>query len=80
MSDLTLNIGLYPMPIMRQNNFQDVTWDVDINQIPIVVRNEQLKPTKLHTITLRQYLENFGTKKNIFVPSHHYVSLSKDRT
>ena len=70
-SDLTLNIGNYPMPIIRENNFIDKTWDIDINKIPIVVGNHKLKKSKLKRISLKQYLQNIGMFD--FECSDHFI-------
>lgn len=57
-SDMTLGVGDHRMPLIRgSSNFEDETWDVDMDKITLVVGNESGSP--LRSITLREYLSNF---------------------
>jgi hypothetical protein len=58
-SDMTLQFELYRLPVLRYPNYQDLTWDVPLDKIPLVVGNEVRhgKPT-LYSVTLREYLRN----------------------
>ena len=42
-SDMTLQVGDNRMPVIRKNNYTDVTWDIKLDNIPIVVGNEKVK-------------------------------------
>jgi len=57
-SDMTLQVTSQRMPVIRQPNFSDKTWDVSIDKIPIVVGNER-KGEKLRSVSLKEYLLNF---------------------
>jgi len=57
-SDMTLQVNEYRMPVIRYANYTDKTWDVEIDKIPIVVGNEKIN-SKLETISLKYYLQNF---------------------
>lgn len=52
----------YQMPIIRYPNYTDLTWDVAMEKIPIVVGNEVNGP--LHTINLKEYLEVLHSFRN----------------
>lgn len=54
---MTLQVQESRLPIIRSPNFQDVTWDVPMEAIPLVVGNE--KGGNLHITTLQDYLKNF---------------------
>jgi hypothetical protein len=56
-SDMTLQVETQRLPVIRQPNFEDTTWDVPMEAIPLVVGNE--KGGNLHTTTLQDYLKNF---------------------
>jgi hypothetical protein len=56
-SDMTLQVNCNRLPVIRSPNFQDVTWDVEIEKIPLVIGNEANEP--LRTVTLKEYLRNF---------------------
>lgn len=57
-SDMTLMTSNQQMPIIRaSSNFEDVSWDVEIENIPLVVGNETMG-AQLHTVTLKEYLSN----------------------
>eukprot|EP01084_Bolivina_argentea_P024592 45815_1 len=60
-SDITLQVNNTNMPIIRESNYSDKTWDVSINKIPIVIGNQlhDEKQNELQTITLKQYLSHF---------------------
>lgn len=49
------------LPVIRYPNFEDLTWDVPMEKIPLVVGNEMKGKgsNKLYTITLKEYLEHF---------------------
>ncbi|ETO06445.1 hypothetical protein RFI_30944 [Reticulomyxa filosa] len=57
-SDMTLQVNQQQMPVIRQPNFTDKTWDVSIDKVAIVVGNER-EGSKLTTITLKEYLGSF---------------------
>jgi len=61
-SDMTLRVNESCMPVIRQPNFSDKTWDVKMDQIPMVVGNHQSYDStrELQTISLSDYLSNFG--------------------
>eukprot|EP00697_Spironema_sp_BW2_P017612 gnl/Spiro4/9359_TR4937_c0_g1_i1.p1 gnl/Spiro4/9359_TR4937_c0_g1~~gnl/Spiro4/9359_TR4937_c0_g1_i1.p1 ORF type:complete len:462 (-),score=-15.97 gnl/Spiro4/9359_TR4937_c0_g1_i1:82-1272(-) len=44
------------MPVIRQPNFTDLTWDVPMDKIPLVVGNEHNDP--LYQTTLKEYLKD----------------------
>jgi hypothetical protein len=52
----------YQMPIIRYPNYTDLTWDVAMEKIPIVVGNEVNGP--LHTINLKEYLQVLHSFRN----------------
>lgn len=54
---MTLQVDGHMLPVIRSPNFEDLTWDIPMEKIPLVVGNE--KGGNLHTVTLKQYLENF---------------------
>eukprot|EP01113_Clastostelium_recurvatum_P007054 TRINITY_DN1324_c1_g1_i2.p1 TRINITY_DN1324_c1_g1~~TRINITY_DN1324_c1_g1_i2.p1 ORF type:complete len:552 (+),score=143.09 TRINITY_DN1324_c1_g1_i2:127-1656(+) len=56
-SDMTLEVGTHQMPVIRPPNYSDLTWDVPMDKIPLVVGNETGGP--LYTVTLKEYLEKF---------------------
>jgi len=60
-SDLTIGVrdsggALHPMPVMRFNNFSDVTADVSASHVGVSVGNESGDP--LHNISLEELLRN----------------------
>lgn len=56
-SDMTLSVDGSCMPLIKDSdNFNDVTWDVEIERIPLVVGNED--GTMLRTVTLKEYLRD----------------------
>ena len=60
-SDMTLQVNNERMPVIREPNYTDKTWDIETDKIPLVVGNEDPNPgAKLKTISLREYLENFN--------------------
>merc|ERR1719229_1954870 len=60
-SDMTLRVNESCMPVIRQPNFSDKTWDVRMDQIPMVVGNHQSDSSaELQTISLSDYLSHFG--------------------
>lgn len=58
-SDVTLQVGPYKMPIIRNPNFSDLSWDVPIEKIPLIVGNEL--GNTLYAVSLKEYLQNFRT-------------------
>lgn len=76
-SDMTLEVESLSMPLIKaSSNFEDETWDIEIDKIPLVVGNED--GTMLRTVTLKEYLKNFrdylhapnkwpGTAKSLLV-------------
>ena len=68
-SDMTLQVNKYLMPVIREDNFKDKTWDVNMDKIPIVIGNETSdKNTKLKTVSLREYLSNFDKYMSHKIP------------
>merc|ERR1719203_1523479 len=68
-SDMTLRVNDSCMPVIRQPNYSDITWDVKMNDVPIVVGNHSNdKSTELQTISLSDYLSNF----NDFITNKEY--------
>lgn len=56
-SDMTLCVEGSDMPLIKNTtNFNDETWDVEIDKIPVVVGNED--DTMLRTVKLSEYLGN----------------------
>jgi hypothetical protein len=55
-SDMTLQIAGNRLPVIRHPNFTDLTWDVPMESIPLVVGNEAGEP--LYQINLKEYLEH----------------------
>jgi hypothetical protein len=48
------------LPSIRHPNFADLTWDVPIEQIPLIVGNEVDETGQIrYSVTLREYLSNF---------------------
>jgi hypothetical protein len=73
------------MPVIRFPNFTDVTGDVPLDKISLLVGNE--KGERLRKISLREYLENFrdhlsdpnswkGDKKSLLSPRDSHVLAS----
>jgi len=56
-SDMTLNVHDNNLPIIRFPNFEDLTWDVEMDKIPLMVGNEHGE--NLRRTNLKEYLENF---------------------
>eukprot|EP01127_Copromyxa_protea_P008632 TRINITY_DN1983_c0_g1_i1.p1 TRINITY_DN1983_c0_g1~~TRINITY_DN1983_c0_g1_i1.p1 ORF type:complete len:449 (-),score=76.68 TRINITY_DN1983_c0_g1_i1:56-1402(-) len=56
-SDMTLSVEGRDLPLLRPPNYQDLTWDVEIDKIPLVVGNA--KDEMLCTVTLKEYLKNY---------------------
>lgn len=60
-SDMTLRVNDSCMPVIRQPNYSDITWDVKMSDVPIVIGNHcSDKSTELQTISLSDYLSNFS--------------------
>ena len=56
-SDMTLSVQTHAMPLIKNtSNFNDETWDVEIERIPLVVGNHN--GSALKTITLKEYLSD----------------------
>ena len=68
-SDMTLQVDNERMPVIREPNYSDKTWDVKIEKIPIVIGNQCLidddikndnnNGNNLQTISLKEYLCKF---------------------
>jgi hypothetical protein len=56
-SDMTLQVDGARMPVIRNPNFTDETWDISIDKLPVVVGNH-LAGGKLSSISLREYLRD----------------------
>jgi hypothetical protein len=50
------------LPVIRHPNFTDLTWDVPLDQIPLIVGNEVDKTEEIrYSVTLKEYLTNLRT-------------------
>ena len=58
-SDMTLQVNNKLMPVIRQPNYTDLTWDIPMEEIPLMVGNEF--GDELYKTNLKEYLENFRT-------------------
>eukprot|EP01129_Flabellula_baltica_P013559 TRINITY_DN631_c0_g1_i1.p1 TRINITY_DN631_c0_g1~~TRINITY_DN631_c0_g1_i1.p1 ORF type:complete len:450 (-),score=101.39 TRINITY_DN631_c0_g1_i1:24-1373(-) len=56
-SDMTLKVEGQDLPVIRSPNYEDITWDVELERIPLMVGNEHGET--LFQTNLRDYLENF---------------------
>eukprot|EP01124_Arcella_intermedia_P011670 TRINITY_DN18095_c0_g2_i1.p1 TRINITY_DN18095_c0_g2~~TRINITY_DN18095_c0_g2_i1.p1 ORF type:complete len:505 (+),score=64.53 TRINITY_DN18095_c0_g2_i1:542-2056(+) len=56
-SDMTLQVQGKNLPIIRSPNYEDLTWDVPIDKVPLLVGNEHGEP--LRPVSLKDYLQNF---------------------
>eukprot|EP01083_Nonionella_stella_P228671 810189_1 len=73
-SDMTLRVNNSCMPVIRKPNYSDITWDVPMNKVPIVIGNETSNPKQnLQTISLTDYLSNFSD----FMTNTHYKNTNK---
>jgi len=68
-SDMTLEVEDHRLPVIRPPNYEDLTWDVPIEKIPLMVGNEHGEP--LRRVTLKDYLKDF----NNFL---HYPNRTQD--
>lgn len=59
---MTLQVNSRALPVIRSPNYTDLTWDIPIEKIPLVVGNE--KGSNLHVVTLKEYLANFRNYLN----------------
>ncbi|GAB5587354.1 hypothetical protein Unana1_02254 [Umbelopsis nana] len=70
-SDMTLLVSGVRMPLFRHPNFTDFTWDVPMDQIPLVVGNEN--GTARKSVSLTDYLKNIteytGLSSSLYSPS-----------
>ncbi|ETO11852.1 hypothetical protein RFI_25525 [Reticulomyxa filosa] len=57
-SDMTLQVNKELMPVIREPNYSDKTWDMSMDKMVIVVGNEK-KDQSLKSIPLKEYLESF---------------------
>ena len=85
-SDMTLSVNDQCMPLIKaSSNFVDETWDVEIENIPLVVGNED--GSMLRTVTLKEYLKNFrdylhtpsswkGNRSSLLVDTDQHVICS----
>lgn len=73
-SDMTLNVQDRNLPVIRSPNYTDLTWDVEIEKIPIVVGNES--GGQLKTVTLKEYLSNFD--KYLHTNPNKKINLLRD--
>ena len=69
-SDVTLNVNNYDMPIIREPNFTDTTCDIALEKIPLIVGNEK-ESNHLKCINLKEYLQNFHS----YITNHALQSL-----
>lgn len=73
-SDMTLMTKGYSMPLIRHPNYEDLTWDLDIEKIQLVVGNEHGED--LQPISLKEYIQNF---RKYLHESGEELSLLSDR-
>jgi hypothetical protein len=84
-SDMSLQVEDNLLPVIRPPNFEDLTWDVPIEKIPLVVGNHNNTPLK--TVTLKEYLGNLrtylhdpsdwkGDKTSLLAPRDTHVVMS----
>ncbi len=52
-------MGNHRLPVIRNPNFSDLTWDIPLDRINLTVGNELGSP--LYTVSLKEYLQNFET-------------------
>ena len=58
-SDVTLRVERTNMPVIRAPNFTDVTWDLPLSQIKLVVGNQDVSGgSTTQVVTLQEYLRN----------------------
>ncbi|ETO06222.1 hypothetical protein RFI_31174 [Reticulomyxa filosa] len=55
---MTLQVNKELMPVIREPNYSDKTWDMSMDKMVIVVGNEK-KDQALKSIPLKEYLESF---------------------
>jgi len=72
---MTLQVNNRQLPVIRTPNYQDLTWDVEIEKIPLVVGNASNE--MLRTVTLKEFLSNFNDY--VHTPVHGVGSLLADR-
>ena len=53
---MTLTVNRRMMPVVRQPNYTDLTWDVPMDLLNVTVGNEMDDP--LYSVTLKEYLQN----------------------
>lgn len=62
--DMTLQVCFqnqsYKLPVIRYSNFQDLTWDIPMNKIFLMIGNESGN-SELRRVTLLEYLDNICT-------------------
>ena len=61
-TDMTLQLQSpsTKLPVIRHPNFSDLTWDVPLDEIPLIVGNEVDKTGEVrYSVTLKEYLNNF---------------------
>ncbi|RUS20636.1 hypothetical protein BC937DRAFT_94744 [Endogone sp. FLAS-F59071] len=70
-SDMTLIVNEQRMPVFRNPNYADLTWDVEMEKIPLVVGNESGSP--LSSVSLADFLRDLpkytGFPVSLFSPS-----------
>eukprot|EP01083_Nonionella_stella_P081541 224657_1 len=73
-SDMSLCVNNSCMPVIRKPNYSDVTWDVKMSSVPIVIGNQSsdVKTTQ-QTISLTDYLCNFSD----FMSNDYYKTSNK---
>jgi hypothetical protein len=86
---MSLQVEDHLLPVIRPPNFEDLTWDVPIEKIPLVVGNHN--NTALRTVTLKEYLGNLrtylhnpsdwkGNKNSLLAPRDTHVVMSAQGT
>jgi len=84
-SDMTLVTEGRQLPVIRSPNYSDLTWDVPIEKIPLIVGNE-IGSVK-YAVDLKEYLKNFksylhkpsdwkGSKSSLYADRDSHVIMS----
>ena len=57
---MTIQVDGKNLPLMRDPTYFEDTWNMDIDQLPVLIGNEKKNNNKLIKISLKQYLKNFN--------------------
>jgi hypothetical protein len=75
-SDMTLRVEGEALPVIRCPNFSDLTLDVDMDDIALVVGNERLEGKK-DIVSLEHYLSNITDYLSTPLPFGQKISLAR---